>query len=500
MPFWLKGLLVIGATLLSLAALQFGPALLDRASGPSTTVPPTQMPTRTPTATFPPLPTATVTPTPSHTPLPTPTLLPPKGGIIYTLNPNVNRVGWVMGGEETNHFGDSHLYTGLQGGEIYHGAFQFDLSFLAPGSSIHYAAVELTGLDAQVLGQGGRWSLQMLDTEIDPEWPLHGFDAIHEASIAFTLSPELSSDDLAPGATNVFELSAGQRAELEARIARGVVSFRLDGPTGDGDNLFSWDSGYGAESRGRGPILRLAVAPPDVTVTATAERVAGLGTPTPTYVILTPAPTPGNVATAAANALTATAWATTVGTPTPLPPNWVTPVVVTATPTPENEATATAQAMIATAQAILTGTPTPTPGNVWTATPAPTPTVTPYFIYLWDLPTVEPPTPTPSALPAALQGRIAFYSNRRGDSSIYIMDPDGGQVALLTGRWAYAFATARQVDSPTGEGFLSPDGRFIVYHTGDPGQRQVWLANADGSAPRNISANPYDEYDPIWLR
>lgn len=325
----------------------------------------------------------TVTLLPTHTPRPTPTLLPPEGGIIYALKPYPDRVGWVVSGQGGNHFGESHLYAGISQGRIYHGAFQFDLSFLPPGSSVYYAAVELTGSNDQRLAQGGTWSVQMLGIDVDPDWAKHGFDEIHGASVFDTLAPSLKSTDLVKGKTYVFVLNAQQRAELERRIFRGVVSFRIDGPPSGIENLFGWDSGYGSESTGKGPVLRLAVALPSTPVTAGADRMPGLGTPTPTYVIITSVPTPANMLTVAADALTATALATTVGTPTPLPPNWVTPVVVTATPPPENEATAAAQAMIATAVAVLTGTPTPTPGNVWTATPTAT------YVIITPVPTPE---------------------------------------------------------------------------------------------------------------
>jgi hypothetical protein len=512
--------------------------------------------------------------------------LPPEGGIIYALHPNVNRVGWVASGEEGNHFGEAHLYTGVLQGKVYHGAFQSDISFIAPGSSIHYAAVELTGLDDQRLGQDGNWSLQVLGTEIDPEWPLHSFEQIHQAPVAFTLSPTLNRADLSRAKRHVFVFDAGQRAELEKRVTGGVISFRLDGPSSGADNLFSWDSGYSAESLGQGPILRLAITPPTASATPEGERVAGLGTPTPTYVFITSVPTPENVLTAAADALAATAWATTVGTPTLLPPNWVTPIIVTATPTPENEATVAAWAMVTTAEAILTGTPTPTPGNVWTATPTPTyviitpmptpenvltraadaltatawatttgtptplppnwvtpvlvtatptpgnratataqamvataealftgtptptpenvwivvSTPTPLYIYLGDLSLADRPTPTPGALPSVLVGKIAFFSNRWGSSGVYIMDTDGGRVALLTSLWPYEFASTRQEIAADAKGYLSPDGRFVVYQVGKRENRQVWIENVDGSDPRNISNNDYDEYEPVWLR
>ncbi len=500
MPFWLKGLLVVAIPLLVLIGLQlyssFGPG---RAAAPQAPVSvtgatPSVTPTRPSTA------TPTFTPSPTSSPRPTPTLLAPEGGIIYALRADVNRIGWVAEGEEGNHFGDPHLYTGVLEDNIYHGALQFDLSFIAPGSTIHYAALELTGLDARRLGGDAGWALQMLSTDIDPAWPLHGFEPIHQAAVAHTLSPVLRSGELREAETYVYVLNAEQQAELQQRLTRGVVSFRLDGPLGGGDNLFSWDSGYGPESLGRGPVLRLAVSPPVVPVSSEEDRVPDQNVPQATYVVIGPAPTPENILTAAADALTATAWATIVGTPTPLPPHWVTPIVVTATPTPENGTTATAWAMYTTAQAILTGTATPTPPNVWTATPAPPDTPTPLFIYLRDLPPVELPTRTPAAIPSALVGRIAYLSNRRGAPAVYIMDADGGRVALLTSRWAYDLAASRQVAAPAGGGFLSPDGQLIVYQAGSSGSRQIWVRNADGSAPRNISNNSYDEYDPVWLR
>ncbi len=583
MSFWWQ--LVVAGIAVALAAVM--PRLFPNADMPRPGVP-SPMPIIVPTATtLPASETATVHPTSSPTPTPsvTPTLVPPNGGVIYAVTAYVNRVGWVVEGEEGNHFGDSFIYAGVRNGRVYHGAFQFDLSFLPPGTLVHYAAVELTGLDDSRLGRNGRWSLQMLAPAADPEWPLHGFDEIHRAGVAYTLSPTLS-DDLRVGQANVWVLNAAQRAELEKRIGLGVISFRLDGPSSGDDNLFAWDSGYGPQSRGQGPVLRIAVTPPLGTVVADLTRRTGIGAPTPTFVIVTSAPTPGNILTAAAVALTATAWATAVGTPTPLPANWVTPIIVTATPTPVNRATAEARAALATARAVLTGTPTPTPANVWTATPTPTwvvitpaptpqnpltavaialtataqaatvgtptplppnwvtpiivtatptpanrataearaalataqavllgpptptpanlwvvtPTPTPLLIYMWELPPVPPPTWTPTALPRVLEGKVAFLSNRRGEAAVYVMNTDGRGVALLTDRWAYDLAAGRQQPDPAGRGYLSPDGRYVLYTVGEVGHRQVWIMNADGSDPRNISNNRFDEYAPIWLR
>jgi hypothetical protein len=167
----------------------------------------------------------------------------PAGGIVYAVTPNVNRVGWVRSGEDGNHFGDSYIHVGFLGGNVYRGAIQFDVSFIPPGSSIHYAGLELVGLSGETLGSGGSWHVRLLEEDIDADWPFHGYRAIHEAPVTQTLSPTLGISDLAEDKLNAFVFNAGQRAVLESRLERGLVSFRLDGPSSGADNLFTWDTG-----------------------------------------------------------------------------------------------------------------------------------------------------------------------------------------------------------------------------------------------------------------
>jgi hypothetical protein len=189
------------------------------------------------------------------------------------------------------------------------------------------------------------------------------------------------------------------------------------------------------------------------------NAVTATPTPTPTstsepsYVVITATPTPESVLVAATLSAAGTAQAITFGTPTPLPANWVTPIVVTSTPTPANQATAQFWAAVATAQAFTTGTPAPTPVNVFTATP------TPIFVLLdGELP---PLTPTPateavlSTIPADLIDKIAFKSDRSGQEQIYVINPDGSGLALLSDPWPYELA--RQADT------YSADGRFRVF-------------------------------------
>jgi hypothetical protein len=187
-------------------------------------------------------------------------------------------------------------------------------------------------------------------------------------------------------------------------------------------------------------------------------------TPWPKLVVITSTPTPPHVLTAQAIALQVTAQAERHGPATPLPEHWVTPIVVTSTPTPENAATLAYRQVIATAEALTTGTPTPTPANVVTATPSPV-----YVLLEGQLPTPPPtytPTPTPAPLPAGLVGKIAFLSDRAtlafdseaeplSNPQVYVINPDGTGLGILTDRWPYDEAIRRDR--------LSADQRFRTY-------------------------------------
>ena len=90
------------------------------------------------------------------------------------------------------------------------------------------------------------------------------------------------------------------------------------------------------------------------------------------------------------------------------------------------------------------------------------------------------PAPSPDGT------RIAFQSNRTGNSQIYTMKPDGTDVRQLT----------------TGNFFngtpsWSPDGKQIVYDSQPNGKWEVWLMNADGSAQHSLATGG-DDGHPHW--
>ncbi|MCW5852972.1 MAG: hypothetical protein KIT87_23085, partial [Anaerolineae bacterium] len=334
-------------------------------------------------------PVATATPTlpPPPTPVAIATLpvAPYPGGAVYTLTPAANAVGWVSENDARfNNFGDYNIYAGIFDGNEHVGAFQIDLSPIPPGAPILYADLTLAGLSDRFRGDQGTWTVEILPQELDQGWTLLTFgDLAGKVGATIDLRPTLAAKDIALGQYNTLVFDAIPLQALAQRTLSGHISFRVLGPTGGGNNLVAWDSGYGSRSRGRAPLLRVVAGP-------APDKLPD--TPTPNYIIITSTPTPENVVTQAAQAATATYQAMMEGTPTRLPRNWVTPIIVVPTETPANAATAEWHIEMATAQAYF-GTPTLYPPNVWTATPippTPEPTWTRAPVYILVAPVASP--------------------------------------------------------------------------------------------------------------
>ena len=83
-------------------------------------------------------------------------------------------------------------------------------------------------------------------------------------------------------------------------------------------------------------------------------------------------------------------------------------------------------------------------------------------------------TPTPPAADAPV--RIAFTSNRDGDSEIYVMNADGSGVTRLTNSGG---------DHPS----WSPDGRRIAFTSNGDGDSEIYVMNADGSGVTRLTNN-----------
>ena len=83
--------------------------------------------------------------------------------------------------------------------------------------------------------------------------------------------------------------------------------------------------------------------------------------------------------------------------------------------------------------------------------------------------------------------KLAFVSERDGNSEIYVMNADGSEQENLT----------RQPASDSHPSW-SRDGRKIVFVSRRDGNAEIYVMNADGSRLRNLTRTPSDDLDPAW--
>ena len=134
----------------------------------------------------------------------------------------------------------------------------------------------------------------------------------------------------------------------------------------------------------------------------------------------------------------------------------------------------------ATSTPAPTATPTPTPAPTSTPTPTPTPapTATP-------TPTLTPtPTPTPQAFQ---RGRIAFESNRDGNSDIYVVNADGTGLHRVTSHPEWDHSPA-----------WSPDGRRIAFESYRDQNWEIYVMNANGSGVTRLTNHADGDHAPAW--
>jgi Tol biopolymer transport system component len=88
--------------------------------------------------------------------------------------------------------------------------------------------------------------------------------------------------------------------------------------------------------------------------------------------------------------------------------------------------------------------------------------------------------------------KIAFVSDRDGNAEIYVMNADGSNPLNLTNNPAS--------DAVQGDFAWSPDGTQILFHTDRDGNVEVYVMNSDGSNPINLSNSPETDYNAIWVQ
>jgi hypothetical protein len=86
---------------------------------------------------------------------------------------------------------------------------------------------------------------------------------------------------------------------------------------------------------------------------------------------------------------------------------------------------------------------------------------------------------------------VAFASDVAGNDEVYLSARDGSNLRRLTrNTWEWDRSPA-----------WSPDGSQILFYSNrGEGRRQLWVMNADGTGLRNVSSNPYNDWDPVWIK
>jgi len=189
-----------------------------------------------------------------------------------------------------------------------------------------------------------------------------------------------------------------------------------------------------------------------------------------------------------------------VATTTPTPP------VIASTATPANAATAALQAAQATLSALTVGTQTPLPPDARTPTPAPSGTPLPLLVRDTPRPTLTPTPVLPASLPAALKGLILFHSDRDGQATLFALDPAAAAVYRVTQEWP--FLLGQKLEGRTPDGAFSAEVRMVTDATGwDPinnrlesgGSRaQVIVRDNKYNTTRPLTDMRAWNYDPVW--
>lgn len=458
-----------------------------------------------------PSPTVTVLPTDEPTLVAAPTTAPiiiptpPADGTQFSSLPETNLSGWVANDQDPPHYADVNLHAGTFQGKELSSIIQFNLRNYPKDSKILFAALELTGRDASRLGQDGQWQVELVENTLGTDWKDATSEQIGQAKSLGTIGAPFQPSDLGQGRLNRIILSDTERQLLEQQFASGNAVFRLRGPSGTSDNLFTWESGVGGSPL-VAPTLHLVVVPGQ-------------------FVIVTNTPVPQNVLTAASYVVRGTDQAKKLGTPTSFPPGVATAtpggdqvIVPAETAVPQNVETAIARTEIARAIAATTGTYTPTPPGQVILFPTNTP-----IVFTTGLATATPIPPDADLLTVPIdyskckcQGRILALSTRFGGNqpSPIMLEADGTELGKLSGDLYYKLAMAREPYSPDRTKHLiypnDPNGvQQIAYEETGTGQI-VFLTNfskgiaydaawsPDGSAIAFVSTERANT-DEIWV-
>ena len=84
---------------------------------------------------------------------------------------------------------------------------------------------------------------------------------------------------------------------------------------------------------------------------------------------------------------------------------------------------------------------------------------------------------------------MSFASDRDGDSEIYTMDPNGGNIKQLT----------KNVFVWDGHATWSPNGKEIAFATNRDRNNEIYVMDANGNNLVNLTNNKGSDQSPAWF-
>jgi Tol biopolymer transport system component/DNA-binding winged helix-turn-helix (wHTH) protein len=85
--------------------------------------------------------------------------------------------------------------------------------------------------------------------------------------------------------------------------------------------------------------------------------------------------------------------------------------------------------------------------------------------------------------------KIAFVSDRSGAPQLWVSDAEGRNPTQVT-----------SMEGDPGSPNWSPDGSQIAFDSAPNGNGDIWAVRADGGAPRRITTHPAEDDSPSWSR